>query len=76
MILIERLVIIICHKQRGVQNLKQAARPDVGIRIMNEYTRLCITICIDVEVVTSTGNTSADIFPIILEIHGENALTM
>ena len=42
------------------------------VRIMNEYTGLCITVCIDVEVVTSTGNTSANIFTIILEVHCKN----
>ena len=36
---------------------------------MNKYTWFCITIRVDMEVVSTTGNTSTNIFTIILEIH-------
>ena len=42
---------------------------DVGTRVMDKYARLCITVCIDVEVVTSTGDTSSNELTIVLEVH-------
>ena len=49
---------------------------NVSIGIMDKYTRFCITICIDVEVVSSSGDTSTNKFPIILEVHSEDSRAM
>ena len=45
---------------------------DIGIRIMDEYTRIYISGCIDVQVVTSARDTSADVLRIILEVQTED----
>ena len=49
---------------------------DISIRIMDEYTRFCVAICINMEIVSSSSDTSANKFPIVLEIHGEDSRAM
>jgi len=39
---------------------------------MDEYTRLYISIRVDVAVITSSGDTSSDILTVILEVHDED----
>ena len=41
---------------------------------MDEYARLCITICINMEIISATRNTSAYKLTIILEVHCEETL--
>ena len=41
---------------------------------MDKYARVYVTVCIDMEITSSTSNTSTYIFCIILEIHTENRL--
>ena len=69
MVVVEGLVVTVCHEQRLFQALQDAVLMDVGTGVVDKYARLCITVCIDVEVVTSTGDTSANEFTIVLEIH-------
>ncbi len=44
---------------------------DIAVRIMNKGTGFNITICIDMQISSSTGDTSVHIFPVVPEIHGE-----
>ena len=44
---------------------------DVAVGEMDKYTRFSITCGVNVEIVTSASDTSADIFTIVLEIHWE-----
>ena len=48
--------------------------PDVGIRIVDKRTGFDIAICIDVQIIAATSNTTADIFAVMLEINGEHRL--
>ena len=41
---------------------------------MDEYAGVYITVCVDVEIIVSAGNASADIFCIVLEVHGKEGL--
>ena len=47
---------------------------NVHIGIVDEHTRLHIPGSIDVEIVSASGNTAANILCIVLEIHAENRL--
>ena len=67
---------MVSHEQRLFQNLKDCILMNISIGIMDKYTRLCVTICIDMEVVSSSCDTSAYKFTVILEIHSENSRTM
>lgn len=71
-IFIKRLSIMICHENRALQCIQQTLFVDICIRIMNKYTRIHITICIDMQITSSTSDTSANILRIILEIHAED----
>ena len=44
-------------------------------RIVDKYAWLSITVCIDVEVVSSSGDTSAYKLTIVLEVHSEDLFT-
>ena len=65
---------MICHKDRALQCFQQCVIINVGIGIMDKYARVYVTVCIDMEITSSTSNTSTYIFCIILEIHTENRL--
>ena len=65
---------MICHENRALQCIQQTLFVDICIRIMNKYTRIHITICIDMQITSSTSDTSANILRIILEIHAEDCL--
>ena len=65
---------MICHENRALQCFQQCVIINVGIGIMDKYARIHITVCIDMEITSSTCNTSAYIFCVILEIHAENRL--
>ena len=42
---------------------------------MDEYTWLCISICIDMEVISASCNTSSNVFSVVLEIKCKNLLS-
>ena len=71
MVPVERLALVISHEKRALQDLQNGFIPDVGIREVDEYARLCVAVGVDVEVVPASGNASADIFAVVLEVHGE-----
>ena len=62
MVVVEWLTVMISHKQWALENLKNGVLMNVCIGEVDEYTRFCITCRVNVEVVTSACNTSADIF--------------
>ena len=72
-VVVEWLTVMISHKQWALENLKNGVLMNVCIGEVDEYTRFCITCIVNVEVVTSACNTSADIFAVILEIHWEKS---
>ena len=46
--------------------------PDIHVGIVNEYTRITISICINMEITSSACHTSSYIFCIVLEIHSKD----
>ena len=68
-VLVERLMGPVLHEQRRLQAFQNRLLMDVRIRVVNEDTRLCISIGIDVEIVSSAGNAASDKLAVILEIH-------
>ncbi len=69
MVAVERLALVIGHKQRALQHLEDRVVPDVGIRVMNEHTGLRVAVGVDVEIVPPSGDAAADILAVVLEIH-------
>jgi hypothetical protein len=69
MVLVEGLAVVISHEQRTVQNFQNALVVDIGIGVVDEHARLCVTGRVDVEVVASAGNAAAHKLAIVLEIH-------
>ena len=74
MILIKWLVIMISLENRALQCFQQSAVMNICIGIVDEYTRLYVTLSVDMQVTAASGNTSAYILSIILEIHTEDGL--
>ena len=70
-ILVKWLAVVISHKDRRMQNLQQLLFFDVGIGIVDEYARLRISVCVDMEVVPATSDTAAHIFAVVLEVKAE-----
>jgi len=66
---VEGLSLMIFHEERTLKHLKDGVLMNVGVGEVDEYARFRITLCIDVEVVTSTCNTSANELTIVLEVH-------
>ena len=73
-IVIKRLSVMICHHHRRLQCFQKCFLADIGIRIMDKYTWIDITICIDMQITTAACNTSSHKLCIILEIHGKQRL--
>ena len=67
---------MISHEQRLFQDLKDRVLVNISVRIVDKYAWFCITVCIDMEVVSSTGDTSAYELTVILEIHSEDSRTV
>ena len=57
-VLIERLIVVICHENRTLEGIQQTGVMDIAVGIVNEYTGFHIALGIDVQVVASTGNTA------------------
>ena len=64
---------MILHKQRALKDLEDGLVMDIRIREVDEYTWLSVTVGIDVEVVSSPGDTSSYILTVVLEIHREES---
>ena len=75
-IVVKRLIIVIGHKQRLFQYLKNGILPDVSIGIMDKYTGLCVSVCINMEVISSSCNAASNKLTIVLKIHGKKSGTM
>lgn len=58
-VVIEWLVIMVSHEQRLFQDLENCILVNISIRVMNKYAWFCITVCINMEVVSSTCDTSS-----------------
>lgn len=69
MIAVEGLAFMILFKERALQDLKDGFIPDVGVREMDEYAGLRISVGIDVEVISSACNAAAHVLAVILEVH-------
>ena len=72
-VVIEWLVIMVSHEQRLFQDLENCILVNISIRVMNKYAWFCITVCINMEVVSSTCDTSSYEFTIVLEVHGKDS---
>ena len=76
MIFIKRLALLISLKQGRTKCFQQRNLLYIDCRIMNESTRFDIPIGIDMEIITSSGDTSPDILPVIPEIHSKDRLCL
>ena len=68
MIVVKWLIVMVSHKQWLAQCIKHAHFFNVCTWIMDKYAWLCISICINMEVISSAGNTSSYKLSIILVI--------
>ena len=75
MVVVEWLTVMISHKQRTLENLKDGILRNVCVGEMDEYTRFCVTCGVNVEVVSSACDTSADIFTVILKSIGKKPIS-
>src|SRR5699024_1826088 len=71
-VVVERLSVMISHEDRALQSFQQGTFADIGVGVVDEYTRLHITFCINMRISSSSGDTSADILCVVLEVHGED----
>ena len=60
---------MVLHHHRTLQGFQETLFSDIGIGVMDEYTRIHIPVGIDVQITLSAGNAAADKFRIILEVH-------
>ena len=65
---------MISHEDGGLQALQQRFFPDVGIRIVDKHAGIDVAVGVDMQIAPPSGDTSAHIFAVILEIHRENRL--
>ena len=72
MVVVERLAVVILGKQRAFERFFERVGANIGVGIVNEHARLNVARGIDVEIVSAAGNTAADIFGVVLEVHDEN----
>ena len=63
---------MISHEDRALQSFQQGTFADIGVGVVDEYTRFHITFCINMKISSSSGDTSADILCVVLEVHGED----
>ena len=69
-VLVERLAVVVRHKQRAVQDLQNAAVVDVGVGVVDKDTGLRVARRVDMEVVASTGDAATHKLAVVLEVHG------
>ena len=63
MVLVERLTVVVRHKQRRTQYFKQRFFPDVGIGIVYENARIGIAVGVYVEISSAARDTAAAYSP-------------
>ncbi len=69
MVAVERLSLVVSHEQRALEHLQNGVVMDVRVGEVDEHARLRIAVGVDVEVVAASGDTSADILAVVLEVH-------
>lgn len=52
-VLVERLAIVVRHEERRLQDFEQCFFANVGIGIVDEYARVGVAVCVDVQVAES-----------------------
>ena len=52
-VLVERLAIAVRHEERRLQDFEQCFFANVGIGIVDEYARVGVAVCVDVQVAES-----------------------
>ena len=67
---------MICHKQRTAERIQQRLLTDIGIRIVDEDTRIDIPVRVDVQISASAGDAAANISSVILEVHHEQRVVV
>ena len=50
MVFIERLTVVVCHKDGRLQALEQGLFTDIGIGVVDEHAWVAVTVGIDVQV--------------------------
>ena len=75
-IVVERLSVMICHKQRTAERIQQRLLTDIGIRIVDEDIRIDIPVRVDVQISASAGDAAANISSVILEVHHEQRVVV
>ena len=73
-VVIEGLVVMVGHEQRGLQALQQGLLVDVGVGVVDEHAGIHVAVGVDVQVAAATGDTTAHVLAVVLEVHGEDAL--
>ena len=74
MITVERLMVVIGHEQRRLKSFQQGFFSDIGVGVVNKGTGLHIAVCVDMEIVSASCNTSAHILTVVLKIDREDRL--
>ena len=72
MVIVERLVVMISLEKRALQCFQQRAVMDIGVGVVDEYTRLHIALGIDVQITASACDTSTYELSVVLEVHTED----
>lgn len=62
---------MVCHHDRGTQRFQKHLFPDVVIGIVDKYTRVNISVCIDMEVTAASCDAASHILSVVLKVHGK-----
>ena len=74
MIVVKRLTLVICGKERTLECLEKRVSAYICIGIVYKYARLYVACGIYVEIVSACRYAAADIFAVVLEVHNEHRL--
>ena len=69
LIAVERLSLVVSHEQRTLEALQNRLLMNIRIGEVDEHARLRISAGVDVEVIAASGDASADILAVVLEVH-------
>ena len=64
------------HKERAFERVQKRGLVDVAVGIVDEYAGFHVSLCVDVQIVPSTGDTAAHILSVVLEIHGKERFAL
>ena len=70
------LSVVVGHKERAFERVQKRGLVDVAVGIVDEYAGFHISLCVDVQIVPSTGDTAAHILGVVLEVHGKDRLRL